>query len=92
MRALSCRLLLISTLLLAQWVAIAHFGDHPTLAPDAGCTVCLHAASLGGPVAAVVGPAPAAAGYEPVPPLQPSAAARTPRITPPSRGPPIFPS
>lgn len=48
-------LLLACALLLSQWLAIAHDYQHPVLAGDETCQVCLHGPGFqGGPAAAPV--------------------------------------
>ncbi|QHS09305.1 hypothetical protein [Sinimarinibacterium sp. NLF-5-8] len=53
------RWLMILALALSQWLVIAHAHEHPALAVDQACAVCLHAPGvLGGALAA--SPAPLA--------------------------------
>ncbi len=49
--------LLILTLLVGQWLAVAHTHSHPALELEQACEICVHAAGIGS--GALVGKAPA---------------------------------
>ncbi len=81
--------LLALTLVLGQWLALAHLSEHPTLqAEKPGCELCLHVQQLGSAAPTIIGQAPVVAGHE-----VPSQTARTsvhrapPQLYP-IRGPP----
>lgn len=49
--------LLILTLLVGQWLAVAHTHSHPALELEQACEICVHAAGIGS--GALVGQPPA---------------------------------
>lgn len=57
-RPLRSSLLLTLALVLGQWLVLAHAFEHPALAKDAACQICIHAQGLDGAALSV---APAAA-------------------------------
>lgn len=65
--------LLILTLLVGQWLAVAHTHSHPALEIEQACEVCIHAAGVG---------SGALAGQPPALPTAPKAEAPLIAITP----------
>ncbi|MBI2383094.1 MAG: hypothetical protein HYV18_03370 [Gammaproteobacteria bacterium] len=82
-------LLLLLALTLGQWLSFAHAAQHPALAVDQPCPVCLHAQGLDGalPPAKPVLPAISGAARPVPPPPRRAAVAPLRRCT--IRGPPL---
>lgn len=83
--------LLIIALALGQWLVVAHGLEHPALAQDQACQICLHAQGLDSGAIAVALPSLVLPQQNEKPIALPSTPfTRVTASAPPIRGPPLF--